>query len=133
MFTATPIRGRMRRSCLIAMALVLGLSAGPAAFGQMAFPTEQNARASAPPSDERPQEHECFNRQEQRLAVNQGFAVRLSVALRSISAHDGDELLRAQLCRRDRKLVYVLTLLSRNGKVSRAMVDARSGDVIKDR
>jgi uncharacterized membrane protein YkoI len=67
------------------------------------------------------------------LAVNQGFAVRLSVALRSISAHDGDELLRAQLCRRDRKLVYVLTLLSRNGKVSRAMVDARSGDVIKDR
>jgi hypothetical protein len=118
------------------MTLVLGLSAGPAAFGQMAFPTEQNARASAPPSDERPQtqEHECFNRQEQRLAVNQGFAVRLSVALRSIRAHDGDELLRAQLCRRDRKLVYVLTLLSRNGKVSRTMVDARSGDVIiKDR
>lgn len=125
----------MLRSCLIAAALALGLLAGPAAFGQMAFPNEQNARAAAPPSDERPQvqEHECFNRQEQRLAVNQGFAVRLGVALRSIRAHDGDELLRAQLCRRDRRLVYVLTLLARNGKVSRTMVDARSGDVMKDR
>jgi hypothetical protein len=135
MFTATPIRGRMFRGCIFALAVVLGLSAGTGAFGQMAFPNEPNARAAAPPPDRRgqPPDRECFNRQEQRMAVNQGFAIRLSMALRSITAHDGDELLRAQLCRRDRKLVYVLTLLSRNGKVSRAMIDARSGEVIKDR
>jgi hypothetical protein len=131
MFTATPIRGRMLRSCLIATMLALGLLAGPAAFGQ----SGQNSRAAAPPSAAalEGRDGECFNRQEQRLAVNQGFAVRLGMALHSIRAHDGDELLRAQLCRRDRKLVYVLTLLSRNGKVSRAVVDARSGNVIKDR
>jgi hypothetical protein len=104
--------------------------AGPAAFAQ----NEQNMRASAPPSDAAGQpDRECFNRQEQRMAVHQGLAVRLGIALRSINARDGDELLRAQLCRNKSGLVYVLTLLSRNGKVSRAIVDARSGAMIKDR
>lgn len=121
----------MRRNCVCAIAMTLGLLAGPAAFGQ----GQQNIRASAPAAEtaaERPGP-DCLDRQEQRTAVRQGAAIRLSVALRSISARDGDELLRAQLCRRDRKLVYVLTLLSRTGKVSRAIVDAKSGDVVKDR
>ena len=121
----------MLSRCVLAAALALGLLAGPAAFGQ----NDQNVRAAAPPAGEEsgpPSEH-CFNPQEQRLAVYQGFAIRLGLALRSIRAHDGDELLRAELCRQDRKLVYVLTLLSRTGKVSRAVVDARSGDVVRDR
>jgi uncharacterized membrane protein YkoI len=121
----------MRRNCVCAIAMMLGLLAGPAAFGQ----TEQNARAAAPATEAAAERHEseCLNRQEQRNAVRQGAAIRLSIALRSISAQDGDELLRAQLCRRERGLVYVLTLLSRTGKVSRAIVDAKSGDVVKDR
>jgi hypothetical protein len=124
----------MFRGCLFAIVILLGSLAGPAAFGQMAFPNEPNARASAPPSQpaEGP-DHECFNRQEQRMAVNQGLAIRLGAALRSINARDGDELLRAELCRNKTGFVYVLTLLTRNGKVSRAIVDARSGAVIKDR
>jgi hypothetical protein len=122
----------MRLDRAFAVAIALGLPAGPAAFGQMAFPTEQNARAAGPAA-ETPAKPVCLNRQEQRVAVRQGAAIRLSIALRSISAHDGDELLRAELCRRDRRLVYVLTLLSRTGKVSRAVVDAQSGGVVKDR
>jgi uncharacterized membrane protein YkoI len=121
----------MHRGFLLGIAVALGLLAGPAAFGQ----SEQDARVDASASEARARvpEGECFSRQEQRLAVNQGFAIRLGMALRSVRAHDGDELLRAELCRHERKLVYVLTLLSRTGKVSRAVVDARSGDVIKDR
>lgn len=124
----------MRKGSLLAAVVALGLLAGPSAFGQMAFPNEPNARAAAPPTQpaEGP-DHECFNRQEQRMAVNQGLAIRLGAALRSINARDGDELLRAELCRNKTGFVYVLTLLSRNGKVSRAIIDARSGAVIKDR
>jgi hypothetical protein len=117
----------MLRGPLFAIVIALGLLAGPAAFAQ----NEQNARAAASPSEA--PENECFNRQEQRMAVHQGLAIRLGVALRSISARNGDELLRAELCRNKTGFVYVLTLLSRNGKVSRAIVDARSGAVIKDR
>ena len=121
----------MFRGCAFALVISLGLLAGPAAFGQ----NEQNVRAAAPPSEARPNlpENECFSRQEQRMAVNQGLAIRLGVALRSINARDGDELLRAELCRNKSGFVYVLTLMSRNGKVNRAIVDARSGAVIKDR
>jgi hypothetical protein len=121
----------MLRGCAFAVLIALGLLAGPAAFGQ----NEQNVRAAAPPSGGLPDvpENSCFSRQEQRTAVHQGFAIRLGEALRAISARDGDELLRAELCRNKTGFVYVLTLLSRNGKVSRAIVDARSGAVIKDR
>jgi uncharacterized membrane protein YkoI len=120
----------MRRGSLFAIVIALGMTAGPAAFGQ----TEQNANASAPPSQAAEEaDHECFNRQEQRMAVNQGLAIRLGAALRSINARDGDELLRAELCRNKTGLVYVLTILATNGKVSRTIVDARSGTVIKDR
>ena len=117
----------MFRGLFFGIAIALGLLAGPVAFGQ----TEQNVRAAASPSKE--PDNECFNRQEQRMAVHQGLAIRLGVALRSINARNGDELLRAELCRNKTGFVYVLTLLSRNGKVSRAIVDARSGAVIKDR
>jgi hypothetical protein len=121
----------MLRRCAFAIVIALGLLAGPAAFGQ----NEQNMRAAASPSDARPDlpENQCFSRQEQRMAVNQGLAIRLGVALRSINARDGDELLRAELCRNKSGFVYVLTLMSRNGKVNRAIVDARSGAVIRDR
>lgn len=120
----------MFRGCLFAIVIALGLLAGPAAFAQ----SEQNVRAAAPPADKAEQpDHECFNRQEQRMAVHQGLAIRLGAALRSINARDGDELLRAELCQNKTGFVYVLTLLSRNGKVSRTIVDARSGAVIKGR
>jgi len=121
----------MLRRCVFAIVTALGLVAGPAAFGQ----NDQNVRASAPPTDERPNvpENSCFDRQEQRTAVRQGLAIRLGDALRSINARGGDELLRAELCRNKTGFVYRLTILSRNGTVSRAIVDARSGAVIKDR
>jgi hypothetical protein len=38
------------------------------------------------------------------------------------------EVVRVRLCQRDEKLVYVLTLLGRSGKVVNVTVDAVSGE-----
>jgi hypothetical protein len=114
----------MLRLCVLSTVVALGLLAGPLAHAQV-VPAAQAIQA--PPGQG------CFSRQEQRMAVLQGQAIRLGFAMRAIRAHDGDELLRAELCRNSSGMVYVLTLLSRNGQVSRAVVDARNGTVIKSR
>jgi hypothetical protein len=115
----------MFRSCAFAVVVAFGLLvlAAAAAGAQVGPAVAQPAPAG----------QGCFSRQEQRMAVMQGRAIRLGVAMRMIHPRDGDELLRAELCRRSSGLVYVLTLLSRTGTVSRAIVDARNGAVIKDR
>jgi len=43
------------------------------------------------------------------------------------------ELVRARLCRHDDRLVYVLTLLGRSGRVFSETVDAANGEVISGR
>ena len=117
----------MFRVSVMAVVFALGLAA---AHAQAPPPPPQSVQVG--PHQAGPGEG-CFNRQEQRGFVLSGRAIRLGFALRAIRAQDGDELLRAELCRNSSGLVYVLTILSRSGKVSRAMVDARSGAVIKNR
>jgi hypothetical protein len=109
---------------LVAFGLMIAASAAHTQAGPVAPPPLRQTATTG---------EGCLNRQEQRLAVVQGRAIRLLFAMRAIRPHDGDELVRAELCRRQSGMVYVLTLLSRNGKVSRAVVDARNGTVIKDR
>ena len=73
----------------------------------------------------------CLTRAEQRLAVDSGKAVRLSDAINAVRAHGhGRQVVKAQLCRDAEKLVYVLTVLARDGKVTHARVDAGTGNVI---
>jgi hypothetical protein len=116
----------MFRVSAIAAVLMLGLAAAHAQGPQLAPAAQMQPHQAAPGEG-------CFNRQEQRGFVFSGRAIRLGFALRAIRAQDGDELLRAELCRNSSGLVYVLTILSRSGKVSRAVVDARTGAVVKDR
>jgi uncharacterized membrane protein YkoI len=40
------------------------------------------------------------------------------------------EVVRARLCQRPDRLIYLLTVLARDGKVARAVVDASNGAVI---
>jgi hypothetical protein len=115
----------MLRTCVLAALIALCPLASPAALAQQAPVAVQPHQA--PPGQG------CFNPRDQRAAVYQGRTIRLGAAMRAIRAHDGDELLRAELCRNSSGLIYVLTILSRNGHVSRAVVDARTGVVIKDR
>ncbi len=68
----------------------------------------------------------CLNR-EQRQAVQQsGKVVPLAAAKRAVPANKG-EVVSARLCQRPQGLVYLLTLLARDGKVTRVTIDAGSG------
>ena len=42
----------------------------------------------------------------------------------------GGELVRARLCHEPSRLIYLLTVLARDGKVRRVTVDATNGTVI---
>ena len=76
----------------------------------------------------------CLSKAEQRAAVADHKAIKLAQAVNSLREHGRRaELVRARLCHRGDKLVYVLTLLARSGKVTRATVDAANGDIINGR
>jgi uncharacterized membrane protein YkoI len=72
----------------------------------------------------------CLSRAEQRAAIAGGQAIRLAVARRMLGQRMGGELVRARLCYRSAKLIYLLTVLARDGKVRIVTVDATNGTVI---
>ena len=59
---------------------------------------------------------------------NSGKVVPLAFAKRAVPAHKG-EVVGAKLCQRPQGLVYLLTLLARDGKVSRVTVDASAREI----
>ncbi len=76
----------------------------------------------------------CLNRAEQRAAVASHRAVSLAQAIKALHRHrHGVDVVRARLCRHGEGLAYVLILLSRSGKVTRATVDAANGELINGR
>lgn len=76
----------------------------------------------------------CLSKAEQRAAVAAHRAIPLAEALKSPRIRAARaEIVRARLCRRGEGLVYVLTLLARSGKVTRASVDAANGELITGR
>jgi len=74
-------------------------------------------------AQERPQ---CLTRAEQRAAIAAGEAIPLAAARQRVNG----ELVRARLCRDSRRLIYLLTVLARDGKVRQVTVDATNGTVI---
>ena len=71
----------------------------------------------------------CLSKAEQRAAVAANRAISLSEAIKSLRQHKKySEVVRARLCWKDEKLVYVLILLGRSGKVSSVTVDAMTGE-----
>ena len=75
----------------------------------------------------------CLTRAEQQVAVDRGQAVPLATAIRAARGHSrGRQVVKAQLCQESEKLVYVLTVLARDGKVTHARVDAASGGMIDE-
>jgi uncharacterized membrane protein YkoI len=107
----------MLASRFLPAALVLGLLAGPAAG-----------------ADSPPHRGTCLSKTEQRAAVASHKAVSLAQALKNLQSHGHRaELVRARLCRKGDGLVYMLTLLARNGKVTRTSVDAANGELITGR
>jgi len=90
------------------------------------------ATGSAPAAN--PPHRACLTKAEQRAAVASHKAIPLAAAVKSARRHGRrGELLRARLCRRGERLVYLLTLLARNGKVTRVGIDAGNGELMNAR
>jgi uncharacterized membrane protein YkoI len=76
-----------------------------------------------------PNHESCLTKAEQRAAVAANQAISLAQAIKFLREHRKySEVVRAHLCRHDGKLVYVLTLLGRSGKVVNATIDAVNGE-----
>jgi uncharacterized membrane protein YkoI len=73
----------------------------------------------------------CLTRDERRAAVSGGQAVPLAAAIKAVRrGSQGRQVLRAELCREGKTLVYVLTVLARDGKVTHVKVEAATGGLI---
>ena len=92
--------------------------------------TALSAPALAAPDDDRT----CLSKAEQRAALSSGQTVTLAAAIRSargsVRGRGSREVVKARLCREQNGLVYLLTLLTRDGKVTHTAVDATSGKVV---
>ena len=69
----------------------------------------------------------CLSPEERSAVIAARMAVPLARAMRVVKARIPGDVLKAQLCRHEKGLVYVLTVLARNGKVTQARVDAADG------
>jgi uncharacterized membrane protein YkoI len=75
----------------------------------------------------------CLNKEQRRAVVAAGQVMRLATAIRMSHVRRGGEIIKARLCKAPNGFVYVLTLLARDGKVTRTTVDATNGAVVGSR
>jgi uncharacterized membrane protein YkoI len=87
--------------------------------------------ASAPGATAAEPRH-CLSGEEQRAAIASGKAVPLATVIHALHRLPKD-VIKAQLCQEPERLIYVLTVLGRDGKVKREVVDATSGAVVGER
>jgi uncharacterized membrane protein YkoI len=72
----------------------------------------------------------CLDQKQRRAASESGGLIRLSAAMRAAKAQMPGTVVRARLCQGQDGLVYVLTVLARDGKVARIAVDAVKGTLV---
>jgi len=75
----------------------------------------------------------CLTRDQQRTAIAERRAVPLAAVRKSVRARVPGEMVRARLCQEPERLIYLLTVLPRDGKVRRVIVDAKNGAVVSVR
>jgi uncharacterized membrane protein YkoI len=75
----------------------------------------------------------CLSDSELRDEIAAKRAIPQASALRAARSAVSAEPVRARLCRRDGALVYVITALAKDGKVTRITLDAETGRVIGQR
>jgi uncharacterized membrane protein YkoI len=78
-------------------------------------------------------EHRCLDPEQRRAAIAGRQAVPLTKAVHAARAHVNGDVVNARLCEQGKALVYVLTVLGRDGKVSRASIDGASGAFLRAR
>jgi uncharacterized membrane protein YkoI len=73
----------------------------------------------------------CLTKEQREAVATTGKVVPLAKAIRAVRGRSaGRNILKARLCRQPNGLVYVLTLLAHDGKVSNATVDAATGSIL---
>ncbi len=77
--------------------------------------------------------HACLNPKDRRAAIESGKLVRLAAAIHTAKKRMPGTVVRARLCQGADGLVYVLTVLARDGKVAQLTVDASKGTLIGQR
>jgi uncharacterized membrane protein YkoI len=94
----------------------------PARAEQAARPKHSGA---APPA--------CLDQSERWAAEKTGRVINLASAMRAAKKRMPGTVVRARLCHGKNGLVYLLTVLARDGKVARLTVDAAKGTVVGQR
>jgi uncharacterized membrane protein YkoI len=94
----------------------------------VAFAIAMLAPSSVTPADAE-QRMRCLTREQQRTAITERRAVPLAAVRKSVRTRVPGELVRARLCQEPDRLIYLLTVLPRDGKVRRVIVDAKNGTV----
>jgi hypothetical protein len=107
----------MRCALRIAIAAVAVLALTPAYSEDPAVPAHDGV----------PVAHICLDQKERRAEYDGGRVVRLAVAMRAARSRMAGTVVQARLCHGKDGLVYVLTVLGRDGKVARITVDAAKG------
>jgi hypothetical protein len=117
--------------CMVGIAMTFLASAAPPGAGTfvvVAAAAESPANVRAKEGNAALAKNRCLSRQEQRARIAARAAIPLGNAVRAVKGR-GD-LLRAQLCERQGRLLYLLTILGRHGKVHRIAIDARTGRLV---
>ena len=93
-----------------------------------------SARAEEPARSTRaPAGHVCLDQKERRAETGSGTVIRLAAAIQAAKNRMPGSVVRARLCHGQDGLVYVLTVLARDGKVARIVVDATKGTLVGGR
>ena len=75
----------------------------------------------------------CLSPTQQKAAIKSGRAITLARTLAIVRKRVPGDVIQARLCRERGTLVYVVTVITRKGKVVRAQVNAASGAYIVKR
>jgi len=73
---------------------------------------------------------QCLGRSEQRAAIAEGRAIPLAAARRLLRERLAGDMVKARLCESPDGLIYMLTVLSHDGKVRHVTINATNGAVI---
>jgi uncharacterized membrane protein YkoI len=102
----------------IAIAASLALAGVPSYAEDAARPAHNQA------------EHVCLDQKERGAEIESGRLIRLSAAIHAAKSRMPGTVVRVRLCHGHDGLVYVLTVLARDGKVARIAVDAVKGTFV---
>ena len=119
---------------VIAAFLVLVLAGAPVRADDAAHPTHADSTQPAHIDASHPlhaeAEHACLNQKERRAETESGKLIRLSTAMHAARRRMPGTVVRALLCHGHDGLVYVLTVLARDGRVAQITVDAVKGSLV---